>query len=95
VAHIFNRIYQAEGNGRCLDAAIEWYQRAMNFREVGKGVGGFASLTRPDLSGDPVWEPNPAFLDGAAGIALAFLAAVTPIEPEWDRLLLVSGKRLL
>lgn len=95
VAHIFNRIYQAAGNRRCLDAAIEWYQRAMNFREVGKGVGGFASLTRPDLSGDPVWEPNPAFLDGAVGIALAFLAAVTPIEPGWDRLLLVSGKKFL
>jgi hypothetical protein len=29
-------------------------------------------------------------LTGAAGIALALLAAATPIEPAWDRMLLVS-----
>jgi hypothetical protein len=29
-------------------------------------------------------------LEGAAGIALALLAAVSPIEPEWDRMLLLS-----
>jgi hypothetical protein len=38
------------------------------------------------------WEPNPAFLDGASGIALALLSAVTPVEPGWDRMLLLSGK---
>jgi lantibiotic biosynthesis protein len=92
VAHIFNRIYQTEGDRRCLDAALLWYQRTMDFRQAGSGVGGFSSRTRPDPSGLPVWEASPAFLDGAAGVALAFLSAVTPIEPGWDRLLLVSGK---
>jgi hypothetical protein len=29
-------------------------------------------------------------LTGAAGIALALLAAVTPVEPAWDKVLLVS-----
>ncbi len=92
VAHIFNRIYQTEGDRRCLDAALLWYQRTMNFRQAGSGVGGFSSLTKPAPSGLPVWEASPAFLDGATGVALALLSAVTPIEPGWDRMLLVSGK---
>jgi hypothetical protein len=29
-------------------------------------------------------------LNGLAGIGLALLAATTPIEPRWDRLLLLS-----
>ncbi len=92
VAHIFNRIYQTEGDRRCLDAALLWYQRTMAFRQAGSGVGGFSSRTRPDPLGPPVWEASPAFLDGAVGVALAFLAALTPVEPSWDRMLLVSGR---
>jgi hypothetical protein len=38
-----------------------------------------------------IWEPSRAFLDGAIGVALALLAALTPIEPQWDRLLQLSG----
>jgi hypothetical protein len=91
-AHIFNRIYQAEGDPRCLDAALVWLERTLNMRLSGQGVGGFLSLTRPDPTGPEIWEPSPAFLDGAMGIALTFLAALTPVEPEWDRLLLVSGR---
>ena len=92
VAHIFNRIYQTEGDRRCLDAALLWYQRTMAFRQPGTGVGGFSTMTRPDPSAPPAWEASPAFLDGATGVALAFLAAVTPVEPGWDRMLLLSGK---
>jgi hypothetical protein len=33
---------------------------------------------------------DPGILTGAAGVALALLAAATPIEPSWDRMLLVS-----
>ena len=33
-------------------------------------------------------------LTGAAGVALAFLAAITSIEPEWDRMLLLSTARI-
>lgn len=32
----------------------------------------------------------PGFLTGAAGIGLALLGAVSPVEPSWDRLLLCS-----
>ncbi|RSM76047.1 hypothetical protein DMH04_36690 [Kibdelosporangium aridum] len=35
-------------------------------------------------------EDRPEFLDGAAGVALALLAATTDQEPAWDRMLLLS-----
>ncbi|HEX7277236.1 MAG TPA: lanthionine synthetase LanC family protein, partial [Acidimicrobiales bacterium] len=31
------------------------------------------------------------FLEGRAGVGLALLAATTDVEPEWDRILLLSG----
>jgi hypothetical protein len=33
---------------------------------------------------------NPGLLDGAPGVALTLLAASCPVEPTWDRLLLMS-----
>ncbi len=90
-AHIFNRIYQAEGDSRCREAALRWFDRVLAMRRPGSGVGGFSAFSMPE--GDPVWEPSPAFLDGAMGVALALLAALTPVEPNWDRQLLVSAKK--
>ncbi|MFZ0771836.1 MAG: lanthionine synthetase C family protein [Candidatus Sulfotelmatobacter sp.] len=92
VAHIFNRIYQSQGDSRCRDAALAWYQRTLAMRHPGTGVGGFSALTRPDPAAPIVWESSPAFLDGAIGVALALLAAMTPVEPAWDRMLLLSAR---
>lgn len=91
-AHLFNRIYQLEGDHRFLDASLGWFERALAMRQPGTGVGGFLQLTKPDPAGPVVWEPSSAFLGGASGIALALLAALTPVEPQWDRLLLASGR---
>jgi len=91
-AHIFNRIYQSEGDPRCRDAAIAWFERTLAMRRPEGGVGGFATYGVPDKSGPPVWEPSPAFLDGAIGVALALLGAVSDVEPSWDRLLLLSRR---
>lgn len=37
-----------------------------------------------------VFVDDPGFLTGAAGVALALLAAATPVAPSWDRALLMS-----
>jgi lantibiotic biosynthesis protein len=93
-AHVFNRLYQVEGDPRCRDAALAWFDRALAMRQPTSAVGGFLASTRPDLAGPIVWEASPAFLDGAIGVALALLSAVTATEPSWDRLLLLSGRNL-
>jgi hypothetical protein len=54
-----------------------------------RGVGGFYAY-HPNR--EPVWQADPSFLSGSVGIALALLSAVHPIDPGWDRLLLLSGR---
>jgi len=91
VAHVFNRIYQSEGHAGCLEAACEWIGRAVEMRRPGGSTGGYYAHRRPHPAGPPVWDESAAFLDGAAGIALALVAALTSVAPGWDRLLMLSG----
>jgi len=49
-------------------------------------------MPNPKRPNGKQWIAMPGILEGAAGIALALLAATTPIEPEWDRMLLLSGR---
>jgi hypothetical protein len=90
--HIFNRIYQAEGDERCRERALIFVDKALAMRVTDSGVGGFVAYTKPDRNGPVVWESTPAFLDGAIGIALGLLSVLTTVEPEWDRMLLTSGR---
>jgi len=91
-AHILNRIYQDEGDERCRDAATAWFERTLAMWQPGSGVGGFSMFTVPHRNGPVVWKPSPALLDGSIGIALALLAGLTTVEPQWDRLLLLSAR---
>jgi hypothetical protein len=63
--------------------------RALDLREPGRGVAGFVTWG-PDATGAMGWRDDPSLLTGAAGVALALLAATTSLEPAWDRFLLLS-----
>jgi hypothetical protein len=61
------------------------------------GIAGFerygtlhSTIEAPQPDRSPPWSSDPGLLTGVAGIALALLAAATPIEPAWDRLLLID-----
>ena len=41
--------------------------------------------------GEMADQYDPGFIQGAAGIGLALLASVTPLEPGWDRVMMISG----
>ena len=84
VGHLFNRMFQASGESRLKDAARGWFRRTLEMRHPERGIAGFAAF-RPGH-----WSNEVGILEGAAGIALALLAAVTPAEPRWDRMLLLS-----
>lgn len=89
IAHLFNRIHQATGDEELRDTALVWYQRALDMRRPGQGIAGYLSwIVDPPAPG--VWKAERGFLSGAAGTGLALLAAVTNIEPVWDRVLLVA-----
>jgi len=93
LAHLLNRLYQATGDPELLAAARAWFGRALDFREPGRGIGGFLSFSPPDddTTFDRLeWNEDAGFLAGSTGVALALLAATSGVEPAWDRVLLVS-----
>jgi lantibiotic modifying enzyme len=89
LGHLFNRLHQATGDLELLAAAREWLRRALDLLEPGKGVGGTVTWG-PDATGAMDWRDEPSVLTGAAGVALTLLAAASPVEPAWDRFLLLS-----
>jgi lantibiotic modifying enzyme len=91
VGHLFNRLFQATGETRFATAARFWFERTLEMRRPNQGIAGFAALMPdPERPGKKRWIAAPGILEGAAGVALALLAAATPIKPEWDRMLLAS-----
>ena len=87
LAHLYNRIYQASGDELFADAARLWYRLGLEMMRKPEG-GIEARMAGQDWQS--LWAADAGFLTGAAGIGLALLAAVTSVEPEWDRLLLVA-----
>jgi len=88
VAHLFNRLAQATGDAELARTADTWFGHALAMRQSGADVGGFPRGSYQD--GAMVWEPSADLLTGASGIALALHAAISPIEPAWDQLLLAD-----
>lgn len=89
LAHMYNRIYQAGGGELFADAARLWYRQGLDMRRPEGGIAGFSSW---ELGWDMQmsWQADPGFMTGAAGVGLALLAGLTPVEPRWDRLLMVA-----
>jgi lantibiotic biosynthesis protein len=88
--HLFNRLFQATGEVSLRKAAQYWFQRTLEMRRPGQGIAGFRAF-RPTPDGRGHWAAELGILEGAAGVALALLAAATDVEPAWDRMMLVSG----
>ena len=87
--HIYNRLYQATGEGLYRDTALTYFDLLLSMRKEGQGVGGFQAYM-PDASDASPWKDVPGLLEGAAGIGLALLSALHPVRPSWDRMLLVD-----
>ena len=82
-------MYHDSGDARLAETARSWFARALEMRRPGEGLGGFAAWMPAEDT--PGWVAERGILTGAAGVGLALLAAITPIEPAWDRMLLLSG----
>lgn len=85
LAQIAARMFHATADPRFRDAAIRWLDHAESQRVAGAGLAGYRTHL---VVGPTRWRTSARFLDGVAGVGLALLAAISPIEPAWDRLLL-------
>jgi lantibiotic modifying enzyme len=89
LGHLFNRMFQATHEAGLAEAARFWFERTLRMRRPGKGIGGYEAWG-PGVNDEMTWVADPSLLTGAAGIALALVAATTSMEPDWDRMLLVA-----
>jgi hypothetical protein len=89
LGHLFNRMYQTTGDEVLAKAARFWFERTFDYHTPGEGIAGFRAFD-PGVGGQPGWRADAGFLEGAAGVGLALLGAVSSVEPDWDRILLVS-----
>jgi lantibiotic modifying enzyme len=87
LGHIFHRLYRATKDKRFARAARAWFARTLATRRERAGFAGFVPSLPAARSGA---GHTVGFLTGAAGIALALVAATTPLDPIWDRALLLS-----
>jgi len=79
-AHICNRLFQMTGNEQFVDAAREWYSLALGFQKPKEEKGGILEDGR--YFQGLFW--------GTAGLGLGLLAAISSVEPSWDRAFLAS-----
>ena len=86
LGHIFNRLWQMSGEAAFENAALAWFDRSLAYGGSGTGYGGYTAWT----SADQAAQSSAGFLEGSAGIALAYASAVAELEPRWDRVLSLS-----
>jgi lantibiotic biosynthesis protein len=83
LGHLFNRLHQSTGDASLRTAARYWLARALDEPRP--------ALADPSTSRGAGWQSHAGILEGAAGVALALLAAASEVAPDWDRMLLISG----
>jgi lantibiotic modifying enzyme len=86
--HLANRFWQATGSPEFRDRALEWTVDTFARHQPGEGFAGFRNWhPGPPEAG---WLDTAGLLTGSTGVALTLLAAVSDVEPCWDRLLMVD-----
>lgn len=89
LAHVFNRFYQATHDPVFAQACRYWLDRTLQFRKPGTGAAGYLVLA-PDDETTVSWKEKFGLIEGVAGVGLTMLAAVSEIEPSWDRMFMVD-----
>lgn len=93
LAHVWNRVWQRTRRDDLRDAIGYWTAVALDLRTHSDGLAGYSVWVpgSDDEEGGDV--QGPGHLAGAAGIALALVAAATGREPAWDAYMLLSEQR--
>jgi len=87
LAHMYNRMYRNTGKEIFADASRFWLQETLKMATFPDGMGGYKTWKTEKYGG---WLNEAGVLEGAAGIGLALLAAVSESDPAWDACLCLS-----
>ncbi|MCP4214644.1 MAG: lanthionine synthetase C family protein [bacterium] len=87
LAHIYNRMYHYSGNDAFKEPTRYWMDVTMKMASYEDGYAGFKAWHTEKYGG---WVAEVGFLEGIAGIGLAFISVLSEIEPKWDRCLFLS-----
>lgn len=83
IAHIFNRMFHYTGIETFEEAARYWFDETLKMAVFEDGYAGFKRFHSQ-------WINSADIFDGISGIGLAIIAAVSNIEPRWDRMMMLS-----
>ena len=86
LGHLYNRLYQATGEERLAEVARRWFAWTLERQRPGGELGGFFSWWPRQGH----WHAERGLLNGSAGVGLALLAAVSSVEPCWDRAMMLD-----
>ena len=90
LGQLYNRVYQATAITDFREAAVGWLRHGFGYHGE-KGYGGYQSYWPRGLGPDEdPWRDDFSFLRGSIGIGLVYLAGISEIAPDWDRVLLLT-----
>ncbi len=87
LAHMFQRMYNYTQRIEFKEAAEYWINVMLEFSNSKDGVAGFKAYRPANSEGN---TKETGMLEGAAGIGLNLISAMSEIEPKWDATLLLS-----
>jgi hypothetical protein len=87
IAHIYNRMYQSTGGNHYKLAARFWLNETLKMAMHNNGIAGYRYWYP---SSEDNYKDEPGLLEGAAGIGLVIMAAISDLEPVWDEALMLS-----
>ena len=87
IAHIYNRMYQSTGKKHYKLAAGFWLKETLKMATHNNGIANYRYWYP---SSEDNYKDEPGLLEGAAGIGLVIMAAISDIVPAWDEALMLS-----
>lgn len=87
VMHIFDYMYQQTQEPLFKEAADYWIDNGL---KMGIHKDGYAGYMKWRSGENPRWEKDVSVLDGIAGIGLAIISYLSPLETKWNQSLMIG-----
>ncbi|MDQ1352211.1 MAG: lantibiotic biosynthesis protein [Acidobacteriota bacterium] len=87
IAHVYGRMYNYTGMDVFKKAAQQWWDETLKMAKHPDGFAGFKAWRGVRVNRR---DKELGIVEGIAGIGLALISAISPIEPAWDRCFLIG-----